>query len=1569
MIQAQAHPAAAIETLEKLKRKLLDLSKRNRLLNYKATRASTVALVGERPVDVFQMLSRGETMLFGAAEENGGEPADADLIDVDDAGDLPPAEEYAPGAKGEPQHTDRVLQTSLLRDKLDHVLRRLADQSRQVEEDTGVSTLFLTLGMLNYYESEASEEMRRAPLLLLPVTLDRRSARAHWELTARDEEPMLNASLAEYLRVTLALSLPELPDTADSLDIDSLFAAIQVTIRGQPRWRVTNEIVLGLFSFQKFVMYKDMERNRDAFLGHRLFRQLATGASAGELGMPDEIRTLDLDAGFPPESTYQVVDADSSQQRALAGVAHGLDLVIEGPPGTGKSQTITNLIAQALAGGKSVLFVAEKIAALSVVHQRLKRVGLAPFCLEAHSTKGNKRAVIAEIANALNASLSGDAGSETSGARLAVVRTSLSGYAEAVHAAVNPLGWSPFRGYGERAAVDRACEIPWQGDAMAVTMNDLDTARRALVDLSASAEACGDLSSHPWRDADKDLLTAEERRRISDVLSQLAEHFSLLALETERAVEGSGLPAPQTLGDAAAASEVAEVIAQSPGAAAGVLTSTFWNAPPAGALEIIEHGRHAARLERSLRPRLDAAVLKSAPEAGIAVVEQLGPRWYRMLSADYRRTRRQWISWRRSGWRPSMGEQLAAMRSLVAWRGERDWLATANSTAMALFGVHWHGAESDWDDLDRYVQWVVRYRAACLRHRLSERAANLASEPHPDVTSLKRVGEQAQVLQSLWSELRQLLDWPPGYWNDRTLHDQIERVSAMRGALDRLAAWMTYIVARRTVAATVAGEILPLVESGSLAPLDLEDVFLRAFLQKWLDGVVANRPALRSFHGLTHDKRVEEFRNLDQLVLRENQRAIAAMIRGRTQEQLAALRDDPGWLFLASQLPRQRGHAPLRTTFRKAYAAIRAIKPCFLMSPLSVAQFLEPERHRFDLVIFDEASQLTPEDAVGAVVRAQQLVVVGDPKQLPPTNFFAVQSGQQEAPSTDDGGPQFDDLESILEHCQAAGVRKARLRWHYRSRHESLIAFSNANFYDWELFTFPSPDTNTKARGLQYTFVPDGVYEGAGLNRAEARAVADAVVAFAAEHPSGSLAVGTFNLRQQIAVQDEIERRRRLDPSLESFFTARPDGFFVRNLENIQGDERDVILLSVTYGKGPDGVLRHNFGPISGKNGARRLNVLVTRARERLQVFASMHGDEIDLRRISSDGGARFLREFLLYAESGHLTSTIVDAAASLESPFEREVHAELTRRGLELVPQVGVSGYRIDLAVADPEVPGRFVCGIECDGAAYHTAETARDRDRLRQQVLERLGWRIVRVWSTDWFKDSGAQVQRLLEYIETARQQARTKSIPDRGNDPLPRPNLSVESETSQGVLLVRSEPVSFAPYQRYSGPPRSSEGVMQTFWSDLHSAIIDVVETEGPLHWTDLASRVASLFGDQRVGSRINARLEAAGEQVLRKGRIRRIGEYVYRLTNEVQPRNRAGTGVPGERIAPEEYKAAILAVLGDGAMPRERLVTALRAAFGYNRTGHLLEQAIDRAIESVLTDGVIGQGSGGLQRRGK
>lgn len=1586
------------KTIDNWKRKLLDVSKRNRALNFKPNKITTVTIVEEQPAEVFrQLYIQDRAMRFRPASLNPelfppvSTPSPADNQEEEEADAFGQSLDFIPYASVDlsEQYTDDILQTSASPDNLDKSLRRIADQARLSIEEQGVNTLFLALGMLHYKESAVSEEFWRAPMVLLPVELHRKSARAGYTVQATDDDPIVNPALAEYLRRMFGIALPNLPDLTDlpeNYDLQQFLIEATAAIANQEGWQVKTDIYLSFFSFQKFVMYKDLETNADAFGLHSLIKQVILRSGTSIRALPEEIRMAELDLEFAPERTSQVTNADSSQLRAILAVSRKHDLVLEGPPGTGKSQTITNLIAQALSENKTVLFVAEKMAALEVVYSRLVDAGLAEFCLELHSTKANKRAVMQELAASLDASLQRLRLEEPATGRLEAVRAELTAYASAVHEPYGTLGMSPYQAYGELERVRQAPKLKLTKFIEHVTREDLANTERDLHDLAEAALPIGIPSEHPWRDTTRTFYAEQDIDTASDILTSLRERLTRildLAAQVER---DFSLPSICNFADVHTAAAVADVLSRSPGAPLAVLQSKAWNSPPRQAIEMVERGCTLKQLREEVEQRFTKDVLKQEHAADIAFIEKKenSPfRWLNFLSGQFRAVKRRWLSYRLPSYQATLLEQAAEMRKVDSLRQECAAITAQDTLGQQLFGALWQGEYSDWEALDGYIRWVVEFRGVCVAKGLKEQAINVASRPHPDISVIESLRDESEKATQELAVLRSHIGWPADYLNSSTLTETAERIEALYQNLLLAPRWTAFELVRAKVAAGLAAELLEPAMKGEVTFTEIAPSFRRAFFQRWLSDVVQQREPLRIFNTLTHEQRIAEFKRLDERLLFENRVRLVRQQRDRVQAQLRMPETVDALPFLRRQLTLQRGLSPLRTTFQRSYAAIRAIKPVFMMSPLSVAQLLGGEEPSFDLVIFDEASQLPAEDAVGAIARGRQLVVVGDPKQLPPTDFFSVMSGMVDAPKDADGVPLFEDSESILEEFMGSGAPSTRLKWHYRSAHESLINFSNVTFYDSDLYTFPNVETDSHATGLTFEYVPEGVYEGKGLNMAEARRVADAIVRQAKTHPDVSLGVGTFNLRQQIAIQDELEVRRRQDPSIEPFFArGKKEPFFVKNLENIQGDERDVVFLSVTYAKDVNGVLRYNFGPLNGENGWRRLNVLTTRARKGMRVFSSMRGDEINPVHATSQG-PQLLRDFLLYAEHGRLNSTIARAAAETESPFEREVYTELTLRGIKLQPQVGVAGYRIDLGVVDELIPGRYLCGIECDGAAYHSSETARDRDRLRQQVLEARGWTIYRLWSTDWFKDRQGQIERLLDLIEKTRQ----KALEEQAAEVEARENLvaieqeekqesqdkessNVDASNDNGITSARP-PVQASLYTFAETPLLHLGQDLNTAPASLISqAINEVVAVEAPLHTIDLASRIAARWGYDRVGPRMMRRIRSVIEAIAQQGRIFLREDFVFTAqSNEnITVRSRAGTKIPPERIAREEYREAILMVLRAGnGLERKNLINTVRSLFGFSRTGTTLDAAIGAAIDQLLSEQILGEGSAGVSLR--
>lgn len=1574
--------------IEAWKVKLLDLTKRNRLLNFKVNKVSTVEVVDEVPAQIFRNLYLEERSMRFRARKDAGIFDVSDNVEIDN-GSLWDQEDLFEGGESssvqlydeaqlEERHRDDWLQTALAPEKLDHSLRRIADQSRLTLEEQGVHTLFLTLGMLHYTEAQNSETDFRAPLLLLPVELSRKNARSGYLLTVGDEEPLINPAIAEYAR-NAGVTLPAFPDAStisDSYDLNTLFLDTAEVVKDKKGWRVSSDIYLCLLSFQKFVMFKDLEANSRSITAHPLIRQLIGRTGNNISGLPKEIRELNLDQFFPPESTFQVVDADSSQLRAMAAVDARHDLVIEGPPGTGKSQTITNLIAQTLAAGRTVLFVAEKMAALSVVHQRLKDAKLDEFCLELHSSKANKRLVMQDLARTLEASVQSAGRTVTSDERLPELRETLGAYVNALHEPFGALGKTPYQGFGELGRVRDIQLLNLQTALDGVTAADLQAALRQLDDVSRAVASLGmSVADHPWRDTTKTYYTEIDLKDIADVAAEvIAALEEVIGLGTSAAKQ-CGLPAIVSAKELAVAIEVAGILKRSPGAPLSVLQNDAWNTPPAAATELLGKGRTFTLTNARLNQWFSPSVLEQAHVDDIAYVQQkrsgfLGT--LAVLDSRYRAITHRWKGYRKPSYKKSVLQQADDLKSADRIQALRKEFTRREGEARQLFGNLWQGERSDWATLQYYIEWVVEYRKECLRHGLDDETARVATQPRPKMDSAAELVHAHEKYSAKLKELSELVGWPQAYLADAPFLDAGSRLTHLLSNVNSGPSWGAFERLRSETATSISAEVLTAAMKGAVGFEQLSAVFERAFYTKWLASVVRARPELERFQGITHEERIREFRQLDRSALQHNRTNLVDRLRHQAQERLRGEAARRGVGFLQREIVKQRAIAPLRKTMANARETVRAIKPCFLMSPLTVAQLLDGSTPSFDLVIFDEASQLPPEDAVGAVIRGSQLVVVGDPKQLPPTNFFAVNSGQVQPEVDEDGNPIYDDAESVLEQFMGAGVPMSRLKWHYRSAHESLITFSNVSFYDADLYTFPC--TDHPCSGLQFVHVANGRYEGAGLNVVEARRVVVDVVAFAKEqlarpqHERLSLGVGTFNLRQQLAIQDELERFRREDPSVEEFFSlSNSEPFFVKNLENIQGDERDAIFLSVTYGPGTDGRIRYNFGPLNGENGWRRLNVLVTRARRHMRVFSSMRGEDINPVNVTSRG-PQLLREFLIYAQHGRIESVLVDALADAESPFEREVLKELVARNYRVVPQVGSAGYRIDIGILDTEIEGRFVCGIECDGVAYHSAETARDRDRLREQVLRDRGWSIHRVWSTDWFRDRPNQIARLVELIERDRERIRSGPLP-RSAEPVPEAEAAPPVVTALHAIVDemyrRPEP---PPYELAGGAGQfAGKDFLSASRKQVAQALRYVVQIESPVHKMDAFTRVAG-FWNVRLGSRIQRRLETVVIDAESDGLLRRSGEFLWSDGQEVRLRSRAGMRVPAHRIPLEEIELAVRLILEAGhSLPMDALVTEVRAVLGFSRTGEQLEARIATAIESLLKVGVLGQGAMGIRTR--
>ncbi|TNF28003.1 MAG: DUF3320 domain-containing protein [Deltaproteobacteria bacterium] len=1586
--------------LDRWKGKLLDLSLRNRLLNVRFSLKSIIPLESADIGVLEDVLAGGAklALLPRPDEREVFGPRSSQLLEQRVNED--PMRTFLADALDR-----RRLHADLAPADLQSRLTKLHRDSRTALEETGSNTLYLALGFLSWFEADNSETERFAPLVLLPVALHRGSAHEAYRVSVTDDDPRINVTLLKKLETEFGVDvrgLDEMPEDDAGLDITLILNRFRKAVMTIPRWEVKAIAAIGEFSFAKYLMWTDLEDRTQTLLANSLFEHIMNGKGAPYPLERPFASPESIDAERSVHDDLCVVDADSSQLAAVFAAKDGNSFVLQGPPGTGKSQTITNLVAQLVGDGKTVLFVSEKMAALEVVHRRLKLAGVGEFCLELHSNKSNKTEVIRQLAAPFE--LAGKRNHSEWALRadeLRDLRASLNHFAEALHGP-GPYGASVF---GAASMVLKHASAPVVPLALdpprSVTPDRINGLRKRLEAVEVAARDVGDPATHAWRGVPIGGWTPHAERTITAALDAAIEHARTVHETAPLAAQALALNLP-AMTDAVLTrlDRASSVLATSPGPPREMLDAQNWS---------LERQR-AESLAKTVQDR--RATWSDVDEhfaPGILAMDltELNARFGKWANAIFLIAFFMLWSARRSlkrvakdGKLPSNSDTLEDLQRAVTVQERDETIARQDAAARSFLGPFWEGLDTDWDAIDAMFRWAEAYRAltldlgddmaggALLAGREGrERLLSLATEERSLLAAGSPRGDAIRRFHEAWSSYRlaratlvqQLRLNASGNRHGAVLTDlplATAQLRTWRGAIRELRDWCAW---RDTIdLAGTDGAVTDLLArhaDGALPGSLLMAAFERGLATWWIDEAVSTVPALREFRGTAQDARIERFRALDlemQAIAREE-------VRSRLATRLPAINGPGEVALLRGELKKQRRHMPIRKLFSRIPHTLMKLKPCVLMSPLSVAQYLDPALSLFDVIVFDEASQIPPWDAIGAIARGRQMVVVGDSKQLPPTNFF--QKADDDTPPDDD---DMEELESILDECVRAGFVSHSLKWHYRSRHESLIAFSNHHYYDNRLHIFPAADSDVPALGVKWRHVPKGFYDKgkSRTNQAEAEAVV-AEIARRLSDPAQShksIGVVTFSQAQQTLILDLLDELRQKNERLDPFFTeAVPEPVFVKNLENVQGDERDVMLFSICYAPDRAGKLAMNFGPLNRDGGERRLNVAITRARELLIVFSTLTHDQIDLARTKALGVAQ-LKTFLDYARRGPRAideAVALNPEADFESPFEEAVCNRLRAEGYHVDLQVGCAGYRIDLGIKHPDRPGSYMLGVECDGATYHSARSARDRDRLRQSVLESLGWRLFRIWSLDWWHDPERVMTRLRQAIEDARRAPLRASEATRGrNDARSKSGGAAADGTPETApAAVDVEALLGADAAALTLPEHAADYRLaetpilgpRELWDVTHIApliagrLIDVVAVEGPIHIDEATRRVGASWGASRATKRSVEKVQDASRLIATGARPIARGDYLwppeldpttwrsFRLHPDVDTR-RAPEYLPPQEIA----NAAEWLISQSGSIVHHELVQELSRLFGYKATGKKVRDAMAAGIEHLVAE---------------
>ncbi len=1540
---------------------MLDLSVGNRLLDAKDS-ASCLPLPGIEPVSFATALAEGAAYAFEAGCD--------------------PAVELG------------WLRIPLPSKELERRIVALRRAHRAELTDGGVHTLWLALGLLTWCELDGTAHT--APLALWPVELERSTGGTLRLVAAEGIEPTLNLLLVEKLRrdFDLVLAMPEAADPAARFDLPALFEAAEGLAVTRPGWGLERAAKLGLFSFADLALWQDLDLRADAVLASPVVAHLAAaGTSAAAPFAQPSIAAAE--AVTRPRATSEILaplDADASQLAAVAAAAAGATFVLDGAPGTGKSQTIANLIAHCISHGKTVLFVSNKIPALEVVHQRLAAVGLGEFCLELYGGKASPDVALSRLTRVLERAFRPGAGPSGDDARLAELRGALDAHVAALHK-VGPFGRSMHDVMGrlvELRTTPRAALA--ERDAVGLDRATLDRRRIAVEQLAAAAIPVEPVATHPWRSStfERPFSTPEldGRDRAIAALDETAEAIAALGVAVREVAALVPGFVGRTRDQLQALGALAALAAASPRPGGELLTQirggrnddiservALIRARGTGTVEVPRDPMTflvLAHKHRALATEVedwftDAVADLDAPALWPQLRKWTGSRGPLRYVA-LRNARAEVRAAAQPAQLSSDDAMIAALEAVIAERACRTALLAAAEPARRWFGDLGGDPAAfplglDLPKVDAAVAWGAELRrafdavdviggeqgrSAAWRSLVAQVAAGPAGSS-PDAGLVPLAGPFAALAEAVARWLPALARLSDAIGIDAASLDAgedhlgtlRERVEILRHAVDSLRDWVTFHAMRRAALAAGVGPAVAAIERGDLGAGELALAWERATLLAWADAEITETPALARFHGASHHAQVSAFADLDRGALALARARALVRLADRVPRAVApgagsefrTLRSGPhdptsgdasGELaILMHELENVRGHRrvrPLRVLMSAIPTVLPKLAPCLLMSPLAAAQLLDPALPSFDVVVLDEAAQLPIAVALGALSRGTSAVIVGG-----------------EAP----GG--------VYDAAIAAKLPVLRLSWHYRSKHEDLIAFANERSYANRLQVFPtsqgSPDLGVSWRRVDGTFDRDGTRQ----NLVEAEAVVAEVLVRLRDplQRTRSIAIVTLSAAQQELIEDLLDAARREDPTLDALIEPPADAaaafepLLTKHVGSVNGDERDVVLLSVGYAPDPGGVLTMELGPLSEQGGEHALAIAITRAREQIVVFSSFAPEDLH---DDAPAGVRDLAAFLAFARAGGGAARPADDVGPA-SPITAAIARALVERGWIVRHQIGCGAYKVDLAVVDPNDSERYVLAIEHDGTAYASAPAARDRDRLRPQVLAQLGWRLHRIWGLDWWADAERETQRAHGAIVTAiaagRQRRATVATAKprsarvsgshptyarRDTEPLGSPRLAAGSapvvqippKAGDVLLAAGSGPTEATPLSPLLGNTTPTRAILKRgaiaigpytaaaipngrrtpddlfaprHLAELGKVVEQVLAAEAPMHVDLLARRVGGYFGIGRVTQRVTDQVRTA---LSGRGRYGDEQQVVWRLDQDPD-------AVPAVRVA--------------------------------------------------------------------
>lgn len=1483
-----------MQKLNIARKELLDLSLKNPLLNFKLRKTTGLEFSCVNANDVMDYLvNEGKFIFFSREKSNFPSKLYVDIEEKD------------------------------LRSRLNRTYR----SSRLFIEEKGANILFLTLGFLFWKENE-EENFYKSPLVLVPVELMKTENMDRYYIAYSGEEVRLNISLIHKLSTEFGVDIAYEVDEIEDIDKYFRFLYEKLSV-AKPDWKLsTTTAALDFFSYSKFLMYRDL--NIDVWQDDN--KKLHSDIF-------DKLFVSDFSEEKQQETTlpsYHVVDADTSQALAISDVQNGKNIVLQGPPGTGKSQTITNMIASAIGNGKSVLFVSEKMAALDVVKKRLENVGLGDLVLELHSQKTNKKDVLKSIEKTL-----GLGEPKVDDARMLfhkhdTIQNDLNQYREILNSPLKKSNLPLIYVYGEALLVKEKIEkenvrLPrlifkniekWSYD-------DYKKRLDLLNEFIALLNRIGKIEKNPLFGITLKSCLPYEQVTLKEKLIDLEECLNTLIHTINEIGIVMGNKSCNTLFDSKRLKDSIEVIEKYQDIG-DINCSDQRFANRKYVENIIES---CMKLQKFYKENVDYNSIAFDKKQDFVNLYQ------KYLSNNKRKKDLELLTKMREFLQDERKEDVKYERLYnhiqnyqIIYKNERILKELFSTSYIGIYETNWLSVQVSSKKAATLHEMISNYR-------IVSQAKVLIKEPEKIKTLQDLKNDYYDIYIIFVKKLEEFLKVSAfdsylkfnysSWYLDLTFNELKKVIGGWKNHIDYIADIVNYNALTARCKELDLDPILELVPTWKNKNEYFADMLSYEYFDTLIYFAYEHYPLLNEFKKYKADRMIDMFKELDLKVMVEN----IKFILKKHWEQMPKMNDTTSDMALIRrEIQKKRNHMPIRKLLSSAKSSILKIKPVFMMSPISIATFLEPKEVVFDLVIFDEASQVRPVEAFGALLRAKQIVIVGDSKQLPPTSFFDTMTSKYDELVDEDY--DIANMESILSLLLAKNIQQRTLTWHYRSKHQSLIMVSNSEFYQQSLKIFPSIQNRNSQEGLVFHYLPKTSYDRGGTrsNVLEAKEVIKAVFLHAKQHPNMSLGVASFSISQQEELYREFDRqiKKCTDENIKNFFSnEKIEPFFIKNLENVQGDERDVIFISIGYGYDQNHKIAMDFGPLNKDGGERRLNVLITRAKYKCVVFSNITSHDINLAKTNALGVAA-LKKFLEYAQTRTLLKERVNEIEV--DTFVSYLYEKLLEYGFEADKSVG-KNVGIDIAIYDKEKQC-YVVGIECDGGINKVLKSATDRERIRRNVLKSLGWNLYHLWTPDYYKNPKMEFEQLLEYIHDAMQNEEIREI-----QPL------------EAILIKRkqTEPVKVKPnystteYKQFHSIKRRV-GILDED-ETLISILDKIVKCESPVHFDIIKRRIMQTINVSRLNEQNTNHLKEllnGLENVL-------IEDNFYFYKDEpILIRNRSNLENYEKKvdyISKKEIHKLILEMLNVGAATtKEEVYKEVAVQLGFNKNSKLNEMCL-------------------------